>query len=196
MVQHLLDVSYAGYLGISGKENDFMQQMEILKSVVDAGYAEKQFIMTKHQTKAQKFNDLANAIGQIRKGEKVKRIGAKDGSIATHPVVHIDYPGPEKRVLGDCLYWLKKHHVFCNRHDAGTFQNDRGQWATYGIKGAGDIIGMLKDGQHFEIECKHGRGGRLSVGQQDRMKGVRDNGGLYFVVHGIEEIEYYLGVNV
>lgn len=150
----------------------------------------------KRQTRQQQFNDLANAIGQIRRGEPVKRIGTKDGSIRTHPVVHIDYPGPEKRVLADCLFWLKKHHVFHNRHDAGSFQNDRGQWGTYGIKGAGDIIGILKDGQHFEIECKHGRGGRLSTGQQKRMKDVRDNGGLYFVCHGIEEIEYYLGINV
>ena len=148
----------------------------------------------KPQTKLQKFNDLANAYHQIRRGEKVKRIGAKDGSIRTHAVVHIDYPGLEKRVLGDCLYWLKKHHIFHNRHDAGSFQNERGQWGTYGIKNSGDIHGMLKpDGRHFEIECKRGSGGRLSEGQQKRMKDVRKFGGLYFVVHGMEELEHYMG---
>lgn len=146
----------------------------------------------KRQTKLQKFNDLANAYHQIRKGEKVRRIGAKDGSIPTHPVVPVDPKKLEYEVLADCLEWLEQHHVFCNRHDAGTFQNDRGQWGTYGIIGAGDIIGMLRGGQHFEIECKRGSGGRLDTGQQKRMKRVREHDGLYFVVHGVEELEYYM----
>lgn len=150
--------------------------------------------MKRRQTKAQKFNDLANAYHQICKGEKVKRIGAKDGSIPTHPVVPV-YPYPERIVCAACLNWLAKHHVFCNRHDAGTFCNDRGQWGTYGIKGSGDIHGMLKHhgGKHFEIECKRGSGGRQSKGQQDRMRDVRATGALYFVVHGVEELEHYMG---
>lgn len=157
----------------------------------------------KRQTKAQKCNDLANAYHQIRRGEEVKRIGAKDGSIRTHPVVPVDSKKLEHEVLQDCLAWLKKHHVFCNRHDAGTFQNERGQWGTYGIIGAGDIIGIIKKqwtgfrytdgGRHFEIECKRGSGGRQSKGQQKRMKSVRDNGGLYYVCHGQEELEHFMG---
>ncbi len=149
----------------------------------------------KHQTKKQKFNDLANTIGQVRRGEKVKRIGAKDGSIRTHPVVFIANPQLERIVLIQCLLWLKKNHVFSNRHDSGSFQNDRGQWGSYGIIGSGDIHGMLKNnwGKHFEIECKRGSGGRLSVGQQKRMKQVHDNGGLYYICHGVEELEHYMG---
>jgi len=149
----------------------------------------------KHQTKVQKFNDLANAIGQIRRGEPVKRIDRKDGSIATHPAIPVDSKKLEHQVVFECLNWLTRLRVFCNRHDAGTFQNDRGQWGTYGIKGSGDIHGMLKrhGGKHFEIECKRGSGGTLSVGQQKRMKQVRDHGGLYFVVHGIEELEHFMG---
>lgn len=148
----------------------------------------------KKQTKAQKCNDLANAIGQIRKGEKVKRIGHKDGSIVTHSVVPVDSKKLEHQVVFECLNWLKRLRVFCNRHDAGTFQNERGQWGTYGIKNSGDIHGILKhhDGKYFEIECKHGKGGRLSVGQQKRMKEVRDNNALYFVCHGVEELEFFM----
>ena len=150
----------------------------------------------KKQTKLQKFNDLANAIGQIRRGEPVKRIGAKDGSIRTHAVVPVDPKKLEHEVLADCLSWLKKHHVFCNRHDAGTFQNERGQWGCYGIINSGDIHGIINIsgtdmyGIHFEIETKRGSGGRQSKGQQDRMKDVRDSGGLYFVCHGVEELEF------
>ena len=147
----------------------------------------------KKQTKAQKCNDLGNAVLQIRAGLPVRRIGARDGSVATHPVVPVDPTKLEKVVLAECLAWLKKHHVKCNRHDSGSFQNDRGQWATYGILDSGDIHGMLKHhgGKHFEIECKKGKGGRLSKGQQKRMSDVLQNNGLYYVVHGIEELKYY-----
>jgi len=148
----------------------------------------------KRQTKSQKFNDLANAVKQINSGEKVKRIGARDGSIATHPVVPVDPTKSEKAVLAECLFWLDKHHIMYNRHDAGTFQNNRGQWATYGILGSGDIHGMLRHnwGKHFEIECKRGKGGRLSKAQQKRKRDVEYNNGLYFVVHGIEELIFYM----
>ncbi len=148
----------------------------------------------KRQTRKQQYNDLANVIGQIRRGEPVKRIGAKDGSIRTHPEVMVDALKLEHEVLADCLLWLRTHRVLCNRHDCGTFQNNRGQWGTYGIIGSGDIHGMLKNnwGKHFEIECKRGSGGIQSKKQQDRMKDVRANDSLYFVVHGVEELEHFM----
>jgi len=149
--------------------------------------------MKHRQTKLQKYNDLANAIGQIRRGDKVKRIGAKDGSIRTHAVVPVDPKKLERDVLADCLAWLKKHHVFCDRHDSGSFQNERGQWGTYGIKGSGDIHGMIGEyGTHLEIECKRGSGGSLSVEQQKRMKDVNRANGIYYVVHGIEELKLFM----
>ena len=145
----------------------------------------------KHQTRKQKFDDLANAINQIRKGVKVKRIGAKDGSIPTHPIVGVP-DLPEQEVLIECLRWLRVHNIFHNRHDCGAGDFGYG-FATYGIKGAGDIIGLTKEGRYFELECKKGKGGRLSAGQQKRMKGIRDNGGLYFVCHGVGELEFLMG---
>lgn len=151
--------------------------------------------MTKRRTKAQKCKDYYDAFRCIREDRKMEREGTKDGSIATHPVVDILVTKAEKFVIAECLTWLKKHNVFCNRHDAGTFQNIRGDWGTYGIKGSGDIHGMLRnhDGKHFEIECKVGFGGRLSLIQQKRMRQIRENNGLYFVVHGVEELEHYFG---
>ncbi|GAG17050.1 unnamed protein product [marine sediment metagenome] len=110
-------------------------------------------------------------------------------------MVPVDPKKLEHEVLADCLLWLKKHHIFCNRHDAGTFQNERGQYGTYGILNSGDIHGMLKNnwGKHFEIETKRGSGGTLSKGQQKRMKDVRANDSLYFICHGVEELEHYMG---
>ena len=149
----------------------------------------------KRQTNADKFRDLANAVKQINSGEKVRRIGAKDGSVPTRPSVPVDSDKSEEEVLVDCLVWLKKHHIMCDRCDSGSFQNNRGQWATYGIKGSGDIHGTLRhhSGKRFEIECKRGKGGRLSKGQQKRKRDVEYNNGLYFIVHGVEELEYFMG---
>ena len=144
----------------------------------------------KKRTKAQKIKDCFDAFKCIKENRKVKREGTKDGSIATHPVV----PVPDELeavVLKDCLKWLKAHGIFANRHDSGSFQNNSGQWGTYGIKNSGDIHGLTKQGIHFELECKRGKGGRLSLGQQERMRDVRDNNGIYFVIHGVQELEHY-----
>jgi hypothetical protein len=150
--------------------------------------------MAKRQTKADKCRDLGNAVLQIRAGKKVKRIGARDGSIPTHPVVPVDPKKKEAEVLADCLRWLRENHVMHNRHDCGTLDSGYG-FATYGILGSGDIHGVLRfhDGKHFEIECKRGKGGRLSKAQQKRKRDVEYNNGLYFVVHGVEEMFYYMG---
>lgn len=144
----------------------------------------------KKQTKQQKMNDLYTAYKCIQAGAAVKRDGAKDGSIATHPVVPV-LPFPEKTVVATCISWLRKHNIFCSRHDSGTFQNIRGQWGSYGIRNSGDIHGILHSGIHFEIECKRGKGGRLSSGQQKRMREVQETKGVYLVIHGLEELEYY-----
>ena len=142
------------------------------------------------QTKLQKYNDLANAIGQIRRGEPVKRIGAKDGSIRTHAV--IDVPDVlEKIVLQDCLEWLRKKGIICNRNNTGAGEMGTSGFYNYGIKNGGDIIGLNKHGVHYELECKRGKGGLLSAGQQKRMQIIRESNGIYLVIHGWQELEYY-----
>ena len=148
--------------------------------------------MAKKQTNKQKFNDLANAVNQINAGEKVKRIGAKDGSVPTHPVVPC-LSLLEHQVLIDCLYWLHSHCVLCNRNNVGAGEMGTSGYYSYGIKDAGDIVGLLLNGRHFEIETKAGTGGRLTIGQQKRMQKIRENNGLYFVVHGVPELEHYMG---
>lgn len=123
-----------------------------------------------------------------RTGEPPAKV-RKDGSIATKPVVPCP-DLPEKDVVMRCMGWLYRHRIFANRHDVGAGDFGYG-YATYGIKGAGDFIGLLPDGTHFELECKRGKGGKLSKRQQKRMKDIRDNNGIYLVIHGISELEYY-----
>ena len=142
--------------------------------------------------KAQKFVNYANAVKAINEGRPLRSYGTKDGSIATHPVVSVP-SFSERVVLKDCMKWLKRNNVLCNRNNVGTGVIGESGIYSYGIKGAGDIIGLLPTGQHFEIETKAGKGGRLSLQQQKRMKKIEENNGLYFVIHGISELEYFMG---
>ncbi len=144
----------------------------------------------KKQTKDQKFAGIFDAFKAIREGKKVKRSGTKDGSIATHPVVPV-LPLLEAQVLKDCLIWLTMKRILCNRNNVGSGQVGTSGFYSYGIKNAGDIVGLFSDGRHFEIEVKRGKGGRLSIGQQKRMKDIRKNNGIYLVIHGVQELQYY-----
>ncbi len=146
----------------------------------------------KKRSKAQKIKDCYDAFKCLKEGTKVKREGTKDGSIATHPVVEVIPFLSEAVVLRQCLDWFKERGILANRHDAGSFQNIQGQWGSYGIKGAGDIIGCLKNGRHYEAEVKKSNGGRLSLEQQKRRDKVIASNGVYLIIHGTTELEYLL----
>ena len=139
------------------------------------------------KTRKQKLAECTMVYEAAKTGQRPKR-RAKDGSIPTHPVVPVKEQC-EAVVLSECIKWLRQHRVFHDRHDCGSGHGH----AIYGIKNSGDIHGYLPDGRGFEIECKHGKGGRQSAGQQKRMWDVRATNGLYFVCHGVEELEHYLG---
>jgi hypothetical protein len=140
--------------------------------------------------KRKKLNDCYTALQHMKNNTRPTR-KTKDGSIPTHSVVPVP-DVPETTVLKNCLKWLREHRIMCNRHDCGVRQTPSGL-IQFGIKDAGDIIGILPNGVHLEIECKRGRGGRLSAGQQDRMRDIRATNGAYLVVHGVLELEYYMG---
>lgn len=148
--------------------------------------------MKKRETRAQQYENYADAVKAVREGRPVKRIGRRDRSIATHPVVPVAENLSEREVLVRCISWLRKNRIVCNRNNVGTGQMGPSGTYSYGIKNAGDIMGLLQDGRHFEIECKCSNGGRLSLGQQKRMEKIRENNGLYFVVHGMVELAHYL----
>lgn len=142
------------------------------------------------KTRKQKLTDHHTAYQAAKTGTRPKR--QPKGGIPTHPVVPVVKGRSEAKVLAECIKWLKGHRVFCDRHDCGAGDLGHG-FATYGIKYAGDIIGILSSGVHFEIECKRGAGGRLSKGQQERMVDVRATNGEYWVVHGLAELVHYMG---
>lgn len=139
-------------------------------------------------TKHQQYEEAYEAYRAVKTGTRPNL--ARPKSIQTKSTVPV-LPRPEAEVLAECIKWLKARKVFCDRHDCGAGDFGHG-YAKYGIEGAGDIIGILQGGQHIEIECKAGYGGRLSVVQQKRMQDVRAEGGVYLVVHGVLELEHYM----
>lgn len=144
--------------------------------------------MKKKPNKADIGAAYARLARAARTGEPLQKV-RKDGSIATKPVVNCDSYA-ERVVVEACIHWLTRRRIFANRHDVGAGNFGAG-YATYGIKGAGDIIGLLPDGTHFELEVKKGVGGRLSKGQRKRMEDIRNNNGIYLIIHGIPELEWY-----
>lgn len=147
--------------------------------------------MSKKQTVAEKCRDIFTVFKKIRNGEPVKHEGAKDGSVQTKPVFDNLPNVPESEVLEICIQWLKQHRILAWRNNTGSGTLGVSGFYHYGIKDGGDIIGILPNGIHFEIECKAGKGGRWTVGQQARSIEIKDNRGCYFLVHGVQELEHY-----
>jgi hypothetical protein len=143
--------------------------------------------------KSDKMRRLGEGILHIRDHGYGKRLpGRKDGGISTKPII----PCPdvvEAEVLKAVMTWLKRNRILCDRNNVGSGDLDnRGAIHSYGVKYGGDIMGCLPDGIHFEIECKRGSGGVLSMGQQQRRDKVRKNHGVYLVVHGLPELEFLM----
>jgi len=137
------------------------------------------------------YADLADAVKCMRENKKPKRSTNKDGSINTKPFFIVD-PQLEKDVLKECIAWLRKRGCVADRLDAGSACMDNGQIYRYGIIGAGDIIGILPNGIHFEVECKRSTGGKWSISQQRRKKKIECNNALYFIVHSLIELQHYM----
>ena len=144
----------------------------------------------KRRSKADKIDDCFTAFKCIKEGKPVKRSGAKDGSIIVRSTIEVPNI-VEAQVLKDCLSWLKTHNIVCNRNNTGAGSIGASGFYSYGIKDGGDIIGLTKQGGHYELEIKRGKGGRLSKGQQKRMELIRNNKGIYLVVCGWQELELY-----
>lgn len=148
----------------------------------------------KKRTKALKIKDCFDAYKCMKINQPPKRSTYKDGSIPTKPTTLTDKNQSEAEVLQECLKWLRKKGCVADRLNVGSGQLGSSGYRTYGIIGAGDIVGILPNGIHFEIECKAGKGGRLSISQQRRQFKVQRNNGLYFVCHGVKELEYLMGL--
>lgn len=100
----------------------------------------------------------------------------------------------ERDVQRECLRWLRVRNCVADRNNVGSGDlSGRGAFFSYGIKGGGDIFAILPPhGKHVEIECKSGKGGEWSEDQQKRARRVKSVGGIYIVVHSVQELARHI----
>lgn len=146
--------------------------------------------MTKKITKQQLGKGIVDMIHAKQAGKDYKP-GRKDGGVQTKPVVPcIDQC--EADVTKDCITWLKKHRVGVKRMNVGAGDiTGRGDFRSYGIKGASDVLCIYK-GLIIAIEFKKGKGGVLSKNQQKFRDWVEQFEGVYLVIHGVPELEFFM----
>jgi len=144
--------------------------------------------------KQQKINVLTNGLLAMRSGEKPS--GSSDGSIRTYPQVQCYLTNVlEKVVAKDVTDYLKtQNYLKLKRMNVGAgYLNNREDYGSYGISGAGDLVGWIAGtGQHIEVELKRGHGGKLSWDQQTRMQDCWYGGAIFLVVHGVPELKYFV----
>jgi hypothetical protein len=145
----------------------------------------------KRKSKKEQLRITGKGIIDIMKYGKPQ--GRVDGSIGTKPTVPCA-DVLESVVMEEVEEWLGARRIMYDRNNTGMgdIAGD-GRKFRYGIKDAGDIIGCLPSGIHFELELKRGKGGSLSLGQQKRERKVNRNNGVYLIIHSANELEILLG---
>lgn len=112
----------------------------------------------------------------------------------------------EKDVLASVLELLKRHPkvAFADRSNTGSgflirrdvyerlvrsgaIKPEEARFARYGIRYAGDVVAMLRGGQHLEVECKSDKG-RVDDDQQTRGDAINGGGGKWIVARSIDDV--------
>lgn len=95
----------------------------------------------------------------------------------------------EKDIQKQILTLLKRHPKvqWVARFNSGTFQSGDRYIASNSQSGMSDILGMLKGGQLFAIECKT-RTGKIMPHQQEFLDLITVGGGLAFIARSVEDV--------
>ncbi len=142
------------------------------------------------QTREQLGKGIVDMIHAKQAGVPYKP-GRKDGGIPTKPVVPCE-DLPEADVTTECVSWLKQHRVGVKRMNVGAGDiTGRGDFRSYGIKGASDVLCIYK-GLIIAIEFKKGKGGVLNKNQQNFRDWVQRFDGIYLIAHGVPELEFFM----
>lgn len=96
----------------------------------------------------------------------------------------------ENQVQKEVLRYLKAQGVFCWRNNNTAVYDQRlGFYRAFdGLKGVGDILGILSDGRFLSVECKSSTG-KASPDQILFVKRCTLLGGLCVIVHSLDEMK-------
>ena len=92
----------------------------------------------------------------------------------------------EAELQKETLKSLSKLGIYHWRNNTGRKHN-----LMFGVKGGGDILGLLKNGKFLSIEVKN-RLGKQSPAQIKFMDIINKNNGLAVCIHTLEELEVIL----
>lgn len=95
----------------------------------------------------------------------------------------------EKDIQKQILMLLKRHPKvqWVARFNSGTFVSGDRYISSNSQSGMSDILGMLKGGRLFAIECKS-RTGKIMPHQQEFLDLINNGGGLAFVARSVEDV--------
>lgn len=95
----------------------------------------------------------------------------------------------EKDIQKQILMLLKRHPKvqWVARFNSGTFVSGDRYISSNSQSGMSDILGMLKGGRLFAIECKS-RTGKIMPHQQEFLDLITVGGGLAFVARSVEDV--------
>jgi len=95
----------------------------------------------------------------------------------------------EKDIQKQILMLLKRHPKvqWVARFNSGTFVSGDRYISSNSQSGMSDILGMLKGGRLFAIECKS-RTGRIQPHQQEFLDLINEGGGIAFVARSVEDV--------
>jgi hypothetical protein len=95
-------------------------------------------------------------------------------------------------LINECLLALSPLGLFWSNR-TGAVKVD-GRFIRYGLVGSSDILGMLNpSGRMIGVECKIGRDPQRKA-QRAFMLAVRRAGGIYLLVHSVDELQNMLAL--
>ena len=99
----------------------------------------------------------------------------------------------ENKVQKEILAYLQSNGVFCWRNNnTAVYDAKLGMYRRFqGLKGVGDIIGILPDGRFLSVECKS-KTGKASPDQLLFIKRCSHLGGVCIVANCVEDVAQIL----
>lgn len=94
---------------------------------------------------------------------------------------------PESMIVNSCIRLLYANNIFCYRQNTGAYKPDNSsRYIRYGYPGSADIVAIIF-GRYIAIECKT-EIGKQSDKQKAFQERVEQAGGVYLLVHSVEEL--------
>ena len=102
----------------------------------------------------------------------------------------MDRTKAHEKLVNQCLLELTTDGFLCWKNSTGAVKtSDRYQ--RYGLKGSSDILAVAAGGMFWAIEIKTGKAVQNKA-QKAFQKAVELRGGIYLLIHSLEELRSYL----